>query len=44
MSGYPYGPGESYPGTPELRRYREEWLTREVPGEPGALTEAAGLR
>jgi hypothetical protein len=31
MSGYPYGPGESFPETPALRRYREEWLTREVP-------------
>ena len=30
MSGYPYAPGERYPDTPELRRYREEWLTREV--------------
>jgi hypothetical protein len=30
MKSYPYAPGESYPDTPELRRYREEWLTREV--------------
>jgi hypothetical protein len=37
MSGYPYAPGERYPDTPELRRYREEWLTRKVDGEPGAL-------
>jgi hypothetical protein len=28
MSGYPWGPGEEYPEL--LRRYREEWLTREV--------------
>lgn len=34
MSGYPYGPGESYPDTPELREYRERWLTREVVAEP----------
>lgn len=30
MSGYPYGPGESFPNTEEMRRYREEWLTREI--------------
>jgi hypothetical protein len=30
MSGYPYGPEESFPDTPLHRRYREEWLTREV--------------
>lgn len=30
MSGYPFAPGESYPDTPEHRRYREEWLTREL--------------
>ncbi|HEX7185982.1 MAG TPA: FG-GAP-like repeat-containing protein [Thermoanaerobaculia bacterium] len=29
MSGYPYGPGESYPDTPLHREYRERWLTRE---------------
>ncbi|MDY7092796.1 MAG: FG-GAP-like repeat-containing protein [Acidobacteriota bacterium] len=31
MSGYPYGPGEAFPDTPEMQRYREEWLTRRVP-------------
>ncbi len=30
MSGYPYGPGETYPDTAEHRTYLEEWLTREV--------------
>lgn len=30
MSGYPFAPGESYPGTPELDAYRAEWLTRVV--------------
>lgn len=30
MSGYPYGPGESFPDTPGNRRYIEEWLTRVV--------------
>ncbi len=33
MSGYPYGPGESYPDTPSHREYRERWLTREVGNE-----------
>jgi hypothetical protein len=33
MSGYPFAEGESYPDTPFHRRYREEWLTREVAGE-----------
>lgn len=31
MSGYPYGPGESYPATPAHAAYRREWLSREVP-------------
>ncbi|MCB1057379.1 MAG: VCBS repeat-containing protein [Acidobacteria bacterium] len=35
MSGYPYGPGESFPDTEEMRRYREEWLTREIEPEAG---------
>jgi tetratricopeptide (TPR) repeat protein len=30
MSGYPYGPGETYPDTPALRAYRRDWLTRQV--------------
>ena len=30
MSGYPFAPGESYPRTPELDAYREQWLTRIV--------------
>lgn len=30
MRSYPYSPGESYPDTPELDRYRDEWLVREV--------------
>ena len=29
MSGYPYGPDESYPDDAEHRRYRYEWNTRE---------------
>jgi hypothetical protein len=33
MKSYPYAEGESYPDTPETRRYREHWLTREVVGE-----------
>ncbi len=33
MTGYPYGPGESYPDSPELARYRERWLTRQVGGD-----------
>ncbi|HYG64683.1 MAG TPA: hypothetical protein VEL74_19035, partial [Thermoanaerobaculia bacterium] len=34
MSGYPYAPGETYPDTPELREYREKWLTREIASPP----------
>ncbi len=30
MSGYPFGPGESYPDTPAHQTYRREWLTREL--------------
>ena len=30
MTGYPYGPGESFPETPEHETYRREWLTREL--------------
>ena len=30
MSGYPFGPEESYPDTPAHRTYRREWLTREL--------------
>lgn len=30
MTGYPWGEGEHYPDSPEHRRYRDEWLTREV--------------
>ena len=37
MSGYPWRDDEHYPETPELVRYRDEWLTREIDGElPGA--------
>jgi hypothetical protein len=35
MTGYPYGPGESYPDSPELRDYRALWLIREVPPSRG---------
>jgi hypothetical protein len=28
MSGYPYGPGESFPDTPEHRAWQREWNTR----------------
>ncbi len=39
MTGYPFAPGESYPRTPELDRYRERWLTRVVgPGTPFSPT------
>ncbi len=41
MSGYPYGPGESYPDTPLHRRYREEWLTRVVTGTGSIRPTAA---
>jgi Tfp pilus assembly protein PilF len=35
MSGYPYGPGETYPDSLLLREYRERWLTREIaPPQP----------
>jgi Tfp pilus assembly protein PilF len=34
MSGYPWRDDERYPETPELERYRAEWLTREVGGDP----------
>jgi Tfp pilus assembly protein PilF len=40
MSGYPYGPDESFPDTPLHRRYLDEWLTRVV--EPAAPGEAPG--
>ena len=30
MSGYPYGPDESYPDDPATRRYREQYNTRRV--------------
>ena len=31
MTGYPYGPGESYPQTPAHREYLERYNTRIVP-------------
>jgi tetratricopeptide (TPR) repeat protein len=34
MSGYPYGPGETFPDGPLYREYRERWLTREVLPDP----------
>jgi hypothetical protein len=30
MSGYPFGPHESFPDSPLHRSYRADWLTREV--------------
>ena len=33
MNSYPYGAEESYPDTPELRRYRQEYNTRTVTDE-----------
>ncbi len=30
MSGYPYGPGEQYPDTPQTRTYRDTWNTRRI--------------
>jgi hypothetical protein len=45
MSGYPYGPGESFPDTPRLREYIERWLTRVVtPGEGPAAPASPGTR
>ncbi len=35
MSGYPYGPGESFPDGPVHRSYRSDWLTREVGARTG---------
>jgi cytochrome c-type biogenesis protein CcmH/NrfG len=32
MSGYPYGPDEAYPDTPQTRQYRETFNTRQVRG------------
>jgi hypothetical protein len=29
MTGYPYGPDESFPGDREHRAWRDEWNTRE---------------
>ena len=40
MSGYPYGPGESFPDTPLHREYVERWLTRVV--EPPEVGTAPG--
>jgi tetratricopeptide (TPR) repeat protein len=31
MSGYPYGPDEAFPDTPEHRAWRREWNTRAAP-------------
>lgn len=28
MSGFPYGPDEAFPDTPEHRQWRLDWLTR----------------
>ena len=43
MSGYPFGPGETYPRTPELDAYREQWLTRVVgPESPFQGATASG--
>ena len=39
MSGYPWSAEESYPDTPELRRYRRDWLVREVGLEGPASSE-----
>ena len=36
MSGYPYGPGETFPETPALTDYRRTWLTRRVEAPPPA--------
>ncbi len=41
MSGYPYGPTETYPASERLRRYRETWNTRVV--EPGVMTPVSEL-
>ncbi|MCG8459874.1 MAG: FG-GAP-like repeat-containing protein, partial [Holophagales bacterium] len=30
MSAYPFAAGETYPDTPDHRRYRRDWLTREI--------------
>jgi tetratricopeptide (TPR) repeat protein len=39
MSGYPYGPQESFPDDPVHRRYRSDWLTREVGPEPDSNSQ-----
>ena len=44
MSGYPFGPGESYPRTPEFDAYQEHWLTRVVPPEAPLLGTAGSGR
>ena len=43
MSGYPFGQGESYPDTPELQHYADEWLTRVVPRQPAAAASGGGF-
>ncbi len=48
MSGYPYGPDESYPDDAEHRAYRREWNTRPAkrwiePLAPGARSLAPAL-
>ena len=46
MDGYPYdsddaAPGSAYPETPELRRYRDEWLTRTFETEQSGRSQPA---
>jgi hypothetical protein len=41
MSGYPYGPDETFPDTPLHREYRELWLTRVVEESRGAAPQPA---
>ena len=41
MKSYPYAEGERYPDTPELRKYRAEWLTRVITDETRASVPAS---
>lgn len=40
MSGYPYGPDESYPDTPKTRQYLENFNTRQVLPPNGKRTDS----
>jgi hypothetical protein len=42
MSGYPYGPEEHFPDTPEHRAWRREWNTRAAEPWLAPLATGAG--